>query len=265
MGSPRDFPGQGGLRLPGNPTEPHLIHPATADQERRRRMWKEVSKTVLVFTYVLCAVSIALVIWQLVARSSENHVVAWSVAGMAVAIAVPLSLYDINSHIQTMTSPLQVHYVRILGMVPIYALESWFALRFKEQRIYLEVAREAYEAFVIYSFFRMLVEFLKGTEEINRVLESKKDQQGREVLRATLLFPFSCLQGCQLRGEHRGKFMFRVGLGVFQYVVLRTLLACINLVAAWAGTLCPGSWGSPGTCVHPWTSGIINVSQFAAM
>jgi hypothetical protein len=40
---------------------------------------------------------------------------------------------------------LQKYYIRILFMVPIYAIESWLALRFKAQKIFLETAREAYE------------------------------------------------------------------------------------------------------------------------
>jgi hypothetical protein len=35
---------------------------------------------------------------------------------------------------------------------PIYALDSWLALRFIDARFYLDPVRECYEAFVIYSF-----------------------------------------------------------------------------------------------------------------
>jgi hypothetical protein len=43
--------------------------------------------------------------------------------------------------------------VRILWMVPVYALDSWFALRFSHARLPLDAVRECYEAFVIYNFF----------------------------------------------------------------------------------------------------------------
>lgn len=42
---------------------------------------------------------------------------------------------------------LQRHVVRIMWMVPVYAIDSWFALRFKEANIYLDTARECYEAY----------------------------------------------------------------------------------------------------------------------
>jgi hypothetical protein len=105
-------------------------------------------------------------------------------------------------------------------MVPIYALESWLALRFRGQVIvqrdclatcagmiwchdlqalWLETLRETYEAYVIYSFFKvwgghakqplvschceansgigahsqLMVEFLGGEEGLQRVLDEK--------------------------------------------------------------------------------------------
>jgi hypothetical protein len=45
--------------------------------------------------------------------------------------------------------------------VPIYALDAWFALRFKDARIYLDPIRECYEAYVIYNFFAYLLSYLE--------------------------------------------------------------------------------------------------------
>ena len=42
------------------------------------------------------------------------------------------------------------HVVRILAMVPIYATNAWFGLRYKSITLYLDVGRDCYEAFVIY-------------------------------------------------------------------------------------------------------------------
>ena len=41
---------------------------------------------------------------------------------------------------------LQRHVIRILFMVPIYAVDCWLALRFKELTIYFDTIRECYEA-----------------------------------------------------------------------------------------------------------------------
>jgi hypothetical protein len=51
-------------------------------------------------------------------------------------------------------------------MVPIYSIESWLALRFNEQKLYLETMREAYEAYVVYSFFKLMREFF-GPKDVS--------------------------------------------------------------------------------------------------
>ncbi|GFH23710.1 transmembrane protein, partial [Haematococcus lacustris] len=61
-------------------------------------------------------------------------------------------------HTEYYTRPrLQRHVIRILWMVPIYAIDAWFALRFRDAREYLDPVRECYEAFVILSFFNFLM------------------------------------------------------------------------------------------------------------
>lgn len=58
-----------------------------------------VSRALLVLVYLAVAVCIAIAIWQLAARHSENHIIAWAVAAMCVAIAVPLTFHDIHMHL----------------------------------------------------------------------------------------------------------------------------------------------------------------------
>lgn len=217
---------------------------------------KLISRAIIVTTYVCLAVVSGILIWQLSARGAERHVSAICAAGVAVLVALPMSLLDMNAHLQNLVSPLQRHYIRILALVPIYALESWLALVFKEQRIYLETLREAYEAFVVYSFGRLLLEFLGERDALVATLAARP---GRP--RAHMLFPLQWMQGW--RTDASGEFVARASLGVFQYVVVRTSCACVSLVAEWGGVLCEGTW-APG-CVFPWVCVAVNVSQAWAM
>lgn len=51
----------------------------------------------------------------------------------------------VYQHLTHFSQPrLQTYVVRILWMVPIYAVESWFSLRFKHASIYIQAAREWY-------------------------------------------------------------------------------------------------------------------------
>ena len=57
---------------------------------------------------------------------------AWVIAGIFVALAVPVSIYEVAMQLEYFSRPkLQIRVIRILWMVPIYALDSWLALRFE--------------------------------------------------------------------------------------------------------------------------------------
>jgi hypothetical protein len=69
---------------------------------------------------------------------------------------------QVAMHTEYYTRPrLQRHVIRILWMVPIYSLDAWFALRFKDAQGYLDPIREIYEAYVIYNFYAYLMNYLE--------------------------------------------------------------------------------------------------------
>lgn len=80
----------------------------------------------LAVTYLLVfAVAIA-VVNELVTTRAENHMIAWAVSGIFVAISVPLPLNDILMHVLHYVRPeLQRFYIRILWLVPLYSVQSW--------------------------------------------------------------------------------------------------------------------------------------------
>lgn len=88
-------------------------------------------------------------------------------AGLFVFLAVPISLFGIVLHLNNYTDAVAQRYViRIMWMVPIYSLTSWLALTFYGMAIYLDVVRECYEAYVIYSFTFYLIHVVgKNYEE----------------------------------------------------------------------------------------------------
>ena len=57
---------------------------------------------------------------------------AWFIAGIFVMLALPVSIYEVAMHLEYFSRPkLQIRVIRILWMVPVYALDSWLALRFE--------------------------------------------------------------------------------------------------------------------------------------
>ena len=57
---------------------------------------------------------------------------AWFISGLFVLMAVPVTVYEVAMHLEYFSRPkLQIRVIRVLWMVPVYAIDSWFALRFK--------------------------------------------------------------------------------------------------------------------------------------
>jgi hypothetical protein len=97
-------------------------------------------------------------------------------AGVFTILAVMLGLLDITRHwLNYFKPPMQRHVVRVLWMVPIYALDAMFTLylcfgmsengtregcQSSAGRLVAETLREFYEAYTIYAFFCYLVECL---------------------------------------------------------------------------------------------------------
>jgi hypothetical protein len=106
---------------------------------------KVISKLVFVLANAASIVIMGIGAWQIVVRNYERTVLAWSIAAFATSLACYISFYDVHSHLRRMVTTIQRHYVRILFMVPLYAVESWIALRFKDQHLYFETLREMYD------------------------------------------------------------------------------------------------------------------------
>jgi len=241
------------LQQPRTPVEPALAAAAAPKSACQR-----AAKAGVRATYVLLAVSAAATVWQLVATHAERHVVVWAVAGLACGVAVPLSLYDLNSHVQNFVSPLQAHYMRILLMVPVFCTQAFLALVFREQRVWLEALRQCYEA-LVYSLFHLLLAFVGSERAVVAALAARGER------RAALLPPLCCVPGCRVDLDGGGSFLVWVRRGVLQYVVLQNVCALVNLGAGLGGVFCAWAWGEFRHCVFPWTAALLMASQACAM
>ena len=117
-------------------------------------------------------------------------------AGVFTVLAVLLGLLQIVRHwLNYFKPPMQRHVVRVLWMVPIYALDAMFTLylcfRTDENggregcessgwRLVAETLREFYEAYTIYAFFCYLVECLH--QEAKALSVDQQDTSAEGVL-----------------------------------------------------------------------------------
>jgi len=105
-------------------------------------------------------------------------------------------------------------------MVPIYAIDSWFSLRWKDYAIYFDIIRDCYEAFVIYQFFLLLTAYIEGSKPgtIFKKLESKP----------AVKYPFPL---CFLPPfKPSPLFLIVVKQCILQYVIIKPLMSIIAAV-----------------------------------
>jgi hypothetical protein len=109
----------------------------------------------------------------------DPHYVAWFSAGAFVLLGFPISMYGIVGHLSNYNQPsTQVYIVRILWMVPIYSIQSWLAMRFHKQAVFIETLRDFYESYVLYSFLQYLIEVLGGEQALILMLKDKSPTRG---------------------------------------------------------------------------------------
>ena len=86
-------------------------------------------------------------------------------------------LSQIYQYLRFYTHPSEQRWiVRILFIVPIYALTSWFSLLFFHKNsyyVYFDTFRDCYEAFVIYNFLSLCYEYLGGEGNIMSEIRGK--------------------------------------------------------------------------------------------
>lgn len=94
----------------------------------------------------------------------------------SVLFSTLYSSYTIYTHLLNYRKPiLQRHVIRLLLMVPIYSLSSLISLFSIQAAPLIDLLRDLYEAFVIYSFFTLLVEYLGGERSILILLHGRQE------------------------------------------------------------------------------------------
>ncbi|CAM9380743.1 unnamed protein product [Choristocarpus tenellus] len=135
-------------------------------------------------------------------------------AGVCSAFAVILSGMLIRRHLLHFSRPVvQGKIVGILWMVPIYAVDSFLSLRFKEGAEYVDMLRDCYEGYALYLFLALMVGYLGDGDEY-KVVDILEECPVVEHAR-----PFKWL----LKGPvpHGRAFLRFAKLGVLQYSIIK--------------------------------------------
>jgi hypothetical protein len=78
-------------------------------------------------------------------------------------------------HLYRYTQPAHQRYIiRILFMVPIYAICSWFSLVDRRFSLYLDTFRDCYESWVVYNFLSLCLAYVGGPGNVVNRMAGKE-------------------------------------------------------------------------------------------
>jgi len=145
--------------------------------------------------------------------------VVWSVALFFVLLSWVISFYLIYKHLKFYTQPEHQRYiVRLICMVPLYGLYSLLSLIFHQHQTYFAIARDCYEAYALFMFFKLCVSYGGGKDAIIEHFLS--------LPKLKLTFPLNCWS------VQPNELFFTVcKQGMLQYVLVRPI------VSIWAAIL----------------------------
>jgi hypothetical protein len=220
----------------------------------------------------------------------ERHLIAWYTGAAAVAVSTCLTAWQIRDHLLNNPSrKCRKYVIRILLMVPLYGFESWLGLRYNLNRYYWETLRDCYEAFVIFSFYMFLIEYLDGEDQIiyklkYKIMPEPTPKEGYEFYHSARdvndtekrltenakkdddvfephkhFAPFCCLP----QWKNPEVFVYRTKLGTLQYVYIKVIFSLLEFILVATGNYTHGDF-SPKS-FYLYSVLIENFSQIWAM
>ena len=170
-------------------------------------------------------------------------------------LTIMISFRLITQHLGNWTlGHLQKHIVRIIFLLPIYAVESWMALYIRAASLYIETIRETYEAYVIWNFFSYVVALVGDEHRMLEILNSR-EKSGRGT------HPFPC-RLC-LTPWSAQQLLRSCRLGIVQYVIIKNITAIAACILESYGAYDEGSFAF--TSGYLYLSAANNYSQTWAL
>ncbi|XP_019719640.1 transmembrane protein 184ba isoform X3 [Hippocampus comes] len=181
---------------------------------------------------------------------------AQAVTGFFVWTALILTCHQIYMHLRFYSSPReQRHIVRILFIVPIYAIDSWLSLLFftnDQYYVYFDTVRDCYEAFVIYNFLSLCYEYLGGESAIMAEIRGKP-------IESSCMFGTCCLKG----KAYSIGFLRFCKQATLQFCVVKPLMATITVILQAYGKYKDGDFNAASGYIY--VTIICNISVSLSM
>ncbi|KAF2861637.1 DUF300-domain-containing protein [Piedraia hortae CBS 480.64] len=170
-------------------------------------------------------------------------------AGVSALIACLLTVVAVLLQAKNYRKPLLQRYVtRILLVVPIFSAASWASLTSLRVAFWIDPFRDVYEAFTLYTFFQLLVNFLGGERSLIIMMHGRAP--------VPHLWPLGAvLDKVDISDPHT---FLSIKRGILQYTWVKPILAVATVILKATGTFHEGIIGVKSG--YFWTSLIYNVS-----
>ena len=248
-------------------TAPHASHPNSQSTMRRSSsagaihtmiastLARRVGRLYAASTAIILISVVVLLLVDAREYRTRPDFTAFYSAAVVVICTVWMSTQQIYRQLTHWFMPdVQKFVVRILWMVPLFSIQSWCSLRFKDSRIYIDAVRDLYEAFVIQSFVYYLIELLGGEDSLIAKLRANDPHHSQHQSVFSLFF------GSWEMGR---PFLLYCKYGVLQYVVLKCICTIATVILEEFGLYGEGSYSFASGYLY--ISTVINISQCWAL
>ena len=142
-----------------------------------------------------------------------------TIAVLCTVASVAISLANVRRHLLWWTDPRTQRYiVRILLIAAVYAVCSCIALPLGESAVYVIIVRDVFEAFIIYVFLALVLEYAGGDLACIDAIKVEKP--------IAHPVPLCCLP----RIRRDGRFLRFCKQGTLQFVFLKPVMGILSII-----------------------------------
>ncbi|KAK7057504.1 organic solute transporter Ostalpha-domain-containing protein [Favolaschia claudopus] len=199
----------------------------------------------------------------------QAHHVGWIIAGFFTVVATITSLWLVNKHLMWYTNKKEQRYiVRLLFMVPLYAIISLASYLWWSHSTPLLLIRDGYESTVLTAFFYLLLTYLSPNPDdqkaifhkvgLSRAADAEAIANGKEPRK--WMFPLGFIKAKPADGLY---FLQLMKYGVLQYCVIRPTTTLAAVVLNYIGWYCEGSFSPRFAYIY--ILAIVSISVSIAM
>eukprot|EP00898_Chlorokybus_atmophyticus_P004447 jgi/Chlat1/5002/Chrsp32S04973 len=184
-----------------------------------QRLLRRLVRWVWVLMNIVVVIACVYLAVRMRALSYESHAIAWFISGVFVLLSLPITFDTIAQHLYNYNKPKQqIKLIRVMLMVPVYAVDSWLALVFKDAAIYFDTARECYEAYVLYNFFEYLLAYMSEQGDPVQIIACQPETDH--------IWPLHRLRSWEMGQE----FLENCRAGILNYVIIRPITTFVALM-----------------------------------